>query len=88
MEVEFKFFVASQKLAINMRNLVPSPTPNFLLSLAVRYCKRQKAGHGAGNEAKICVYQKFLQEHSVTNGCFIISEYDPLIKDNTLMYCS
>ena len=32
-------------------SLVPSPTPSFP-SLAVRYCKRRKAGRGTGNEAR------------------------------------
>ena len=33
-------------------SLVPSPTPSFS-SLAVPYCKRQKAGRGTGNEATL-----------------------------------
>ena len=35
-------------------SLVPRPLPSFP-SLAVRYCKRQEAGQGPGNEAT-CVY--------------------------------
>ena len=41
-----------QKRKYRCNSLVPSPTPSFS-SLAVRYCKRRKAGRGTGNEATV-----------------------------------
>ena len=50
-------------------SLVPSPTPSFS-SLAVRYCKRRKAGRGTGNEA---TQDQYMYKHDCNLRCVGVS---------------